>query len=564
MNLPSTPYTVSAINSATSLQSHMTGSRSAHLVSTSPNQKTSQREAMSPPHTSRQPQLLEIYHQPARQTIQYQPSNSHQTGLVPSDGSDLKRRRFDTTGNYVPTREFPSESGYHPAVPGATFIRPNGQVLHTPRTVMAPPPRTAYSGQQARVGVISQLPPKRDSTLVLPPIHTCPSNVAPNSLKTHKSSLEAMIMSIPLVNKIKVLAQISSHLALAGPSSPPYQVRGAIIAVEGLNLTKVYGMVNAVTEQLEREGKFAVRIFAGPDPQATTSNNQSRQLVAIDSFLETIGQWHGISREMIEYITTKPDVNAYSSSAQQMCLSEFSSTPKISTMQENHYKTLRIDSTIKKATHNKVVDQPISPKTVVKPLPNPPIQPRLLSNSREGTSPTDLKLPPLILPRSSPDPETITISSSSLQLQTPCSPQTHLNTDPIPIALVPHYQLTTVDTTSINMPITDAYSPLAHWQWLATLWRGCVGPDLTIVIKGTDTDDPPSASEAERQVPGVELRLQDCRAVLVRLESENSGAVGHNKQQRENETQEMSSKQDEVWEKAKRRVGFEVEEFLRR
>lgn len=64
----------------------------------------------------------------------------------------------------------------------------------------------------------------------------------------------------------------------------------------------------------------------------------------------------------------------------------------------------------------------------------------------------------------------------------------------IPIALVPHFQLTTVDASSVSMPISDGFSPPAHWQWFATLWRGSVGPDVTIVIKSTDEDAPEGAN----------------------------------------------------------------------
>jgi len=136
------------------------------------------------------------------------------------------------------------------------------------------------------------------------------------------------------------------------------------------------------------------------------------------------------------------------------------------------------------------------------------------------------------------------------------------------------------------MPINDAYSPVAHWQWLATLWRGCAGPDVTVVIKGTgDADDvspPPNGAgpgaEAGRPTvaPGVEVRLLDCRAVVVRTNlagnanananaNGNGSGNGKNKHNGKGDTTRNREGVDaEIWEKAKRRVGFEVEEFLRR
>lgn len=175
--------------------------------------------------------------------------------------------------------------------------------------------------------------------------------------------------------------------------------------------------------------------------------------------------------------------------------------------------------------------------------------------------------------------------------------------DLIPIALVPHYQLTTVDTCSIALPITDNYDPLTHWRWHATLWRGCIGPDISVVIKSAHEqyeDDalsgdskktssgvlpphsragsvaPAPASSTPQSQPrssiastdqtssapapfGVEVRLQDHRAVIVRTAGSSRGS---------NTSETLSEKDlekaNDNWEKAKRRVGFEVEESLRR
>jgi HMG box factor len=32
------------------------------------------------------------------------------------------------------------------------------------------------------------------------------------------------------------------------------------------------------------------------------------------------------------------------------------------------------------------------------------------------------------------------------------------------------------------VPIADAYAPVDHWQWMATLWRGIVGADLVVYV----------------------------------------------------------------------------------
>ena len=151
------------------------------------------------------------------------------------------------------------------------------------------------------------------------------------------------------------------------------------------------------------------------------------------------------------------------------------------------------------------------------------------------------------------------------------------------------------------MPIDDNFSPPAHWQWFATLWRGSVGPDITIVIRGID-EEPSDGSDVSKpaalaNIPGsantngqsgrdrlpsaassqshsggtgVEIRLHDSRAVIVKTgivgstTPSTTAPGGDEKAQDKTMTAGQQAKEMENWEKAKRRVGFEVEEFLRR
>lgn len=103
----------------------------------------------------------------------------------------------------------------------------------------------------------------------------------------------------------------------------------------------------------------------------------------------------------------------------------------------------------------------------------------------------------------------------------------------IPVLLLSTYQLHTSDAYACRIPITDAYSPTDHWQWMATMWRGIVGPDITIFIR----DSPPVEMAREKI---VEVK-EDVKCLVVRKEK---GAA-------------------DVEEKALRRVGFEVGEWVR-
>lgn len=126
--------------------------------------------------------------------------------------------------------------------------------------------------------------------------------------------------------------------------------------------------------------------------------------------------------------------------------------------------------------------------------------------------------------------------SSSSNRNTPAETPTP-GPDSIPIALVPRYQLTTADTYACSIPLFDSYRPLDHWQWMATLWRACVGPDVTVYIRECERD------ELARYGGGnpVEVRLNDARTVVVRRPMSSPG---------------------ELEEKALKRVGFEIEDYL--
>ena len=101
-----------------------------------------------------------------------------------------------------------------------------------------------------------------------------------------------------------------------------------------------------------------------------------------------------------------------------------------------------------------------------------------------------------------------------------------------PVIILPTYQLHAANVYTSRIPITDAYSPTDHWQWMATLWRGTVGPDLTIYV---------NTVERKEDLGHKLVELDDAvRCLIVRKESGGR-----------------------FEEKALRRVGFEVGEWMR-
>lgn len=66
-----------------------------------------------------------------------------------------------------------------------------------------------------------------------------------------------------------------------------------------------------------------------------------------------------------------------------------------------------------------------------------------------------------------------------------------------PVIILPTFQLHASVTYASRIPIQDAYSPTDHWQWMATLWRGIVGPDLTLYVKSYDPKETPQGKMVE-------------------------------------------------------------------
>jgi len=474
-----------------------------------------------------------------------------------------------------------------------------------------------------------------------------------------------MIMSYPVLTKLKTLSSITPTLASPGPNSPTFEVRGTVIAIEGLDQARVFDMTQSLAEQLEKEGKFAVRIFTGPDPylalqtsRRASVGEKGGEFMTAAKYLSLMSKWHKVSKDLVDFTTQRPRVGMVKDATDQdvievaapQALGQQKMSPFESEQNKSHRSPI---SAVSPGTIKQTADMSIDTRVAAIPAwkikdnnPATPLASARITRSRvpawlkdnqsgsEETQPpfenqasviSSSSIPP---PPSSQPPTTPPPPPSASPSPKTKPPSTSISlpqiSSKIPIALVPHYQLTTVDTCSIALPITDNYDPLTHWRWHATLWRGCVGPDISIVIKSlheqheddanpthptttanTTTTTAPTSTDAQKRPSntnlhpgnsitnppppatlrssdaqqgtagpvaqdstapkpppfGVEVRLQDHRAVIVRAAlgaRHGSGANGSSITDAERE------KENEHWEKAKRRVGFEVEECLRR
>ena len=375
-----------------------------------------------------------------------------------SPSPDRKRRRATSSGAYYQTQHSagqPSHAvpqhGRHPSF-GAQPVsqQPFGrQPLQSPRS-MAPPPRPQVITSQGH-------PPRGrsfDDSLRLPPLQTqtpitqspasadtnsrfvSPTGAFPSTVNSHAKSAEAVIMSIPYIDKIKTLCHISPPLPAYRLGSPRGEIRGPLIAVDGPRLETLRGVATAVERALSNAEEVALKIWGGDDaaplaeaevtmedtPAGKAHTEVSRCCV---SYLSRMIQWYERSNEIIQHITTQPS-----------------------------------------------------------PVQDDTIMCAQRTHSEGGVTTT---------PRST----TETTDVLSLPVKTP-------------VALVPTgFSLTLTDKFACATPIADSYAAVDHWSWMASFWRGIVGPDLFIYVK-------PSSEQEIKRLGGVELK--SAGIMVVRIE----------------------------------------------
>lgn len=406
---------------------------------------------------------------------------------------DSKRRRILPPGAHPHSRTPSGPSTPFP-FPRRRESLPRPDFMPPPTVTMGPPPRPHPNGP-------TNHPP--DSSLTLPPLQTV-ARALESPGTTQAKSVEAMVMSISVPNKIRVLAKISPPLASPGPTSPKHATRGFVIAVDGAD-PKVVSQVTACLCKV-LEPSHPVRVFEGPRADKGSE-------VSFTAYLRTIEAYHALSKDVITFITTVPE-------------------------KENGKETEKEKQTEEDdREEGEVTPDSINPKSTTK------------INTAAATKATSTSSHPADTEMKDDHPSTPTPTTSTL---------------PTPIAILPTYQLTHTDTAASRIPIQDAYAPIDHWQWMATLWRGIVGADVTVAVrersaasaardeaaksrdeagKGRDEvgkgRDEVGRGKGVYLEPEVEIRLEDARALVVRAER---GRVG---------------------EGGLRRVGFEVGEWVR-
>jgi hypothetical protein len=291
-----------------------------------------------------------------------------------------KKRRFD----YGP----PPSNGRRPDGPYySQYARrdslPPIQIQHSPpNSASMPPPRTPLYVRRTSLADMS---------------------AASNHPDQSPRSIEETLLHLPYQNKIKLLGRISLPYKDTTPGSPVLQVRGAIVAIEGDDLTAVKELSEWLNDRLSKDTESSYQPRIAEPPQLPNEKD-----VKFEDYLDLIRYWHGRSREMITYITT-PAPSPYSSQDAAMS-----------------------DKDSDKST---------------------------IPDRKDSATPPSSSLPP----------QTATSVSK-------------------PVIIIPTFQLQASIAYASRIPISDAYSMTDHWQWMATLWRGTVGPDLTIYVRSCEKD----------------------------------------------------------------------------
>lgn len=241
------------------------------------------------------------------------------------------------------------------------------------------------------------------------------------------SAVEAMVMGMPVLDKIKLLSEISPPIKSVSPTSPK-SLKGTLIAIEGEDDSSIMVCGLFLADILHRASECEVKSVEGPFIPA-----KGRGEVTIKDYLRVISDWHLTGAEVEKFLST----------------------------------------------------------------PRSPIKAPAAENEEQKSTVTERTVVP------------------------------------VPVAIIANYQLRTSNKFASCIPINDAYSPAFHWQWMATLWRGIIGPDLTIYIKNCG----PEELSAERN---VEIR-DGYRCIVVRKDGEVK----------------------EIDDRTLRRLAFEVGEWVR-
>ncbi|KIW01082.1 uncharacterized protein PV09_07372 [Verruconis gallopava] len=294
----------------------------------------------------------------------------------------------------------------------------------------------------------------------------------------HRRSIEAMIMSIPVIGKLGQLRRIAPPIKEPSLGSPPYRIRGSIIAIEGDETCAAEAMLEQLEIALRRNDEFDIRTLPGPRAPG--------EHCKLKDYIDVVSVWHDETKKITDFITGV-DYTRVEEIRVKDSVSDFSSMREQSNL-----------SSADKLANRHIGDGGLS-ADARGDFYNAPFERHSCDHHSE--------------------------EKTEAVAKTECEARRRSDVErlasKIPLLLIGNYILHGSNAWSTALPINDVYSPADHWAWTATLWRGVVGADLTVYVRTTDKerDEPMSANGARTHAAEKKVEIKDdVGAILVRRE----------------------------------------------
>ncbi len=331
-----------------------------------------------------------------------------------------------------------------PPTPQSGYALPSAaQLVRQAPGVMAPPPRLPQVPYTMPTGHRAVTAGGFDESLRLPPLRTqvphSPTQSDSGSIPgtaglginhhglgdSQARSIEAMVKTIPYRNKFRVLCKISPPLAPPGPGSPAVETRGPVIAIEGADAALVKAVGAVVEKVLVGSGECAVRVWGDG---AVASASSASSLADDDADADAEGEPDGGDAN---------NKNRWS----------------VSTHGAGRGNGSGSGTSTGNGNGNGVRSSQHSPFGAY------------LATIMEWHAKSDAIVKHVT---------TVPAAGGFQRTQSRVTP----------VALITGgFSCTLADRFAVSIPIVDSYAPIDHWQWMATMWRGIVGPDLVVYVR---------------------------------------------------------------------------------
>ncbi|KAI6252264.1 hypothetical protein MCOR19_011122 [Pyricularia oryzae] len=334
---------------------------------------------------------------------------------------------------------------------------------------------------------------RQQSTSGPPPVLATSTAISQREIEAR--SVEAMVMSIPYANKLQVLERISPPLAPPGPSSPAVETRGPVVAIEGSHPDLMEAVGRILQRVLEDSREFAVKTWSDSKPPAMAAGEH-------------------VMEEQLQDGASTPGGDRTPRAGEKRA-------PAAVIVEDNASETLEAANSVAESDAE---------------MSDAPSVSRRKSSSDASTAQQPGGLSAFV-PYLGKIQEWHRRSDEMIKFVTTKPVGGNGRDTRMPVALITGgFSLHISDWFASRVSITDAYAPVDHWQWMATLWRGIVGPDLVVYVRKSKAEDIRAFGAVEVKSP---------RLIVVRVDPP-AGEV-----------------QPRLSESMERRVGFEIMEWVR-